>query len=57
MAEVFKKGDVVRLKSGGPDMSVEMISKDQVMCTWFNGKKTESQEFDQAVLEKVEPKK
>lgn len=37
----FNPGDVVRLKSGGPLMSVEQVGKhsltgeDAVWCTWF----------------------
>lgn len=37
----FNPGDVVRLKSGGPLMSVERVGKesltgeDTVWCTWF----------------------
>lgn len=31
----FKVGDVVELKSGGPDMTVEDITDDGVACVWF----------------------
>jgi uncharacterized protein YodC (DUF2158 family) len=39
----FKLGDVVRLKSGGPDMTVRTIGSDGdneqvVFCDWFDGK-------------------
>jgi uncharacterized protein YodC (DUF2158 family) len=41
MSEVeFKRGDIVRLKSGGPKMNVEKIDKNQsneersVECSW-----------------------
>lgn len=40
MAE-FKVGDIVRLKSGGPRMTVETVGEDMakqsfVSCAWFN---------------------
>ena len=36
MAEQFKTGDVVILKSGGPSMTVEQVSEDSVLCAWFD---------------------
>ncbi|MHA6641112.1 YodC family protein [Mesorhizobium sp. A623] len=38
MADSFKPGDVVRLKSGGPQMTVSDASaaSGAVMCNWFN---------------------
>jgi uncharacterized protein YodC (DUF2158 family) len=43
----FKLGDVVRLKSGGPNMTVQSIaadddfavSKNDLTCQWFDDKK------------------
>ncbi len=31
----FKSGDVVRLKSGGPAMTIEVIEGHEAVCTWF----------------------
>jgi uncharacterized protein YodC (DUF2158 family) len=44
MAKQFQIGDVIRLKSGGPDMTVTRLYpvkfEDHVECTWFvDGKK------------------
>lgn len=36
MSEEFKIGDTVRLKSGGPLMTIKAISTSRVICTWFN---------------------
>lgn len=42
MSEAFKVGDVVRLKSGGPRMTVtnagdDMSGRPFVECAWFEG--------------------
>ena len=35
MAEDFKLGDLVQLKSGGPVMTVDQISDEGVFTVWF----------------------
>ena len=55
MAE-FNKGDVVRLKSGGPSMTVELTQcKDdpgKLNCSWFDKDgKRHFDYFDPAVVE------
>lgn len=54
--EQLKVGDVVRLKSGGPKMTVYEIDKyKMISCKWFD-KKEEIQclDFTQDTLEKIE---
>lgn len=48
----FKVGDVVVLKSGGPEMTVEdpQNFRGQVECQWFGGRKLESGSFPPASL-------
>lgn len=48
----FNIGDIVQLKSGGPDMTVSSIDteEDECDCCWFNGKKVESARFKAEVL-------
>jgi len=37
-SQELKIGDVVKLKSGGPKMTVKYIEKDgQIYCQWFAG--------------------
>ncbi len=45
-------GDVVRLKSGGPAMTVEVVVSDQmVACCWFDGARRLSAMFRIEMLE------
>jgi len=51
----FKPGDIVRLKSGGPEMTITGISynEDEWKCSWFGGKKLEHGEFPPEAIEGV----
>jgi uncharacterized protein YodC (DUF2158 family) len=64
MADEFKVGDVVRLKSGGPRMTIEELGDystmgvaghDQAKCVWFEGTKHLRGVFEFASLETVGP--
>lgn len=53
-----KKGDLVRLKSGGPVMTVQFIRDGYELvaeCTWFVGDNTKTGSFSGDSLEKIEP--
>lgn len=52
----LKIGDVVKLKSGGPVMTVSNIDNlpDEVDCTWFFNDKKKYGAFDVRLLRKVE---
>lgn len=59
----FIVGDVVRLNSGGPDMTVLTVGEKKfphggsvpnVYCQWFVGTKLEGNNFDPKQLTKVE---
>lgn len=54
----FRVGDVVRLKSGGPEMTVQEVDQvhDMVDCRWFDGTKSLRDEFPSATLEKAKPR-
>lgn len=57
MTQGFKKGDVVRLKSGGPRMTVAELGQSLVSCTWFDERNNpHSQAFDPEVLETAPPR-
>lgn len=56
---VIKSGDLVRLKSGGPVMTVDTVNTDilddnkvtGVLCVWFVGEKLERVRFDHRAIE------
>ena len=54
----FKPGDQVRLKSGGPAMTIQTIAEHNgrmtAWCQWFDGNKPEGNRFDLTSLEFVE---
>jgi uncharacterized protein YodC (DUF2158 family) len=55
----FQSGDVVRLKSGGPNMTVVdygqygYVDEKQYKCKWFVGNKPTEATFLEAELEKT----
>ncbi len=54
----FKAGDLVQLKSGGPQMVVEKFGgyghSDTYLCTWFSGAKHNSNHFAEEALKLYE---
>lgn len=60
MSEQFQEGDVVRLKSGGPTMTVtqvgeaHMTGRMTVWCVWFDPKGQQNGTFPPGALEKDE---
>lgn len=53
---VFKVGNLVVLKSGGPVMTVEEVfGGDRIKCPWFSGKKLEDGYFAPASLQAAPP--
>jgi len=55
----IKAGDVVQLKSGGPDMTVNFVENssgvEEAACSWFINNKKESSRFPVATLKLVSP--
>lgn len=53
---LFNVGDLVRIKSGGPVMTVRAVVADGLIfeCQWFAGKKLESGRFPAASLLQAE---
>lgn len=51
----FNGGDVVRLKSGGPKMTVEHVDEelDLVTCVWFENKDLKRDSFSATALQKI----
>jgi uncharacterized protein YodC (DUF2158 family) len=55
VAKDFKPGDIVRLKSGGPTMTITKVASDKklVECHWFRARQLERAAF---VVESLERK-
>jgi len=52
----FKPGDIVRLKSGGPPMTIESLDKkDGFLCLWFDEGQLEDAVLAAVVLVPVAP--
>jgi uncharacterized protein YodC (DUF2158 family) len=54
----FKVGDIVKLKSGGPEMTVQLVDPTlkSIRCSWFAGKKLEHGSFVPEAILKVTAK-
>jgi uncharacterized protein YodC (DUF2158 family) len=54
MQQEFQPGDVVRLKSGGPKMTVSKVDDDgSLRCKWFDGSTLCEETFPAAELVKT----
>lgn len=56
MSEKIKMGDVVRLRSGGPWMTVTYILDNNLGVNWFDGKKLRNATTSAASLQKSKKK-
>ena len=55
--KIFKVGDVVRLKSGGPAMTVQSVKAEgRLFCQWFVEGEPHSEYFHADSLERVDVK-
>ena len=64
---LYKVGDIVQLKSGGPPMAIRLVQeavqrpgqtadpKYNYSCQWFSGKKLEDGSFPEQSLQPAEP--
>jgi uncharacterized protein YodC (DUF2158 family) len=59
MIEPLKPGDIVSLKSGGPDMTVDAVEQlngqDKAICFWFAEAQAHKATFAVTSLESLEP--
>jgi uncharacterized protein YodC (DUF2158 family) len=51
--EDFNVGDIVKLKSGGPNMTIDGHHGSQLLCIWFTDGHVQYRDFDQGAIEKV----
>jgi uncharacterized protein YodC (DUF2158 family) len=47
---MFKAGDVVQLKSGGPLMTVSEVDGNSVHCRWFSANEEKASSFPSELL-------
>jgi len=47
----LKAGNIARLKSGGPNMTIESVARAGVVCVWFEGKRRKRDTFKAIMLE------
>jgi uncharacterized protein YodC (DUF2158 family) len=51
----FEIGDVVKLRSGGPKMTVHgLVSDGDVVCQWFEGNEVHEENFPKDALQRHE---
>lgn len=43
--QAFVVGDVVQLKSGGPNMTVTTVEGKEIFCEWFSGDSNEVKRY------------
>jgi len=51
--ENIKVGDVVELKSGSCEMTVENINDSKVVCIWYDDNEIKKREFEKGTLRKI----
>ena len=52
----MKVGNVVTLKSGGPDMTIVQVDSDSMACHWFEGSVLRMNSYHEDALVVVRPK-
>jgi len=50
---MFKAGNIVRLKSGGPKMTVDKVNNSKISCVWFKEEHLKTAIFRKDTLELV----
>lgn len=50
-----ERGDLMRLKSGGPPMTVVAVSAGGCECKWFEGARLRKEFFAWQIVERVKP--
>lgn len=48
--ETFAAGQMVSLRGGGPDMLVEKVSSNELMCVWFAKREVNRAIFDKSLV-------
>ena len=48
----LKVGDIVQLRSGGPNMTVAFVTNEGLACSWFEGRRHHEKIFVGAALQR-----
>ena len=51
---MLKTGDIVRLKSGGPAMTVDKVNNSKISCVWFKEEHLKNAIFRKDTLERYD---
>jgi uncharacterized protein YodC (DUF2158 family) len=49
----LKRGDIVKLRSGGPLMTVDYVNVRTLHCSWFEGTQLLTGQFDRDTLKRA----
>lgn len=52
----FSEGDIVRVKSGGPAMTIQWVDGKSAFCIWYDGNTHQEASIALSALEEAKPR-